>query len=272
LNFTSVVRVTPTSGAQAAVAPFSNPTSAVVSMAIAPALHSMFISLDAEDPNGTGTFSTQIYAVDTQTDAVATSPILSRSARSIAFDTSLGTMFGVSDCCPNDVLKIDEASGAVSFIANAGGDLQGYWTAIDPASHTLFEDIGSVDMNTGVQTDQLASVDEVSGTVALSPLAQTVGSLAFEPIVAVTITPDSIKTDVRNAFTSGEINAGGVETSLLAKLNLAAVAHLGGRCNLAAAIYASFIKNVTAQSGRHIAPATAARLVSEAQFLIANCP
>jgi hypothetical protein len=269
---TSVVRVNPTTGSLTQVAPISNPTSAVVSMAIAPTLHSIYLSLDAEDPNGTGTFSTQILTVDTQTGGVTTSPILSRSARSIAFDTSLGTMFGVSDCCPNDVLQIDQASGVVSFIANAGGNTQGYWTAIDPASHTLFEDVGTVDMNTGIETDQLASVDEVSGNVVLSPLAQTVGSLAFEPIVAITITPASLRADVQQAAASGAIKGHGLVKSLLATLDDAAKARARGDCKAAGRIYNSFIKQVNKESPKHIAPSTATKLVSEAQFLIANCP
>jgi hypothetical protein len=44
------------------------------------------------------------------------------------------------------------------------------------------------------------------------------------------------------------------------------------QCGTAASLYKAFISAVKAQSGKHIAAATASQLVSEAQFLIANCP
>ena len=45
-----------------------------------------------------------------------------------------------------------------------------------------------------------------------------------------------------------------------------------GQCKTAANIYEQFINDVNAQTGKSISVATASRLVSEAQFLIANCP
>jgi hypothetical protein len=77
---------------------------------------------------------------------------------------------------------------------------------------------------------------------------------------------------VNSAAASGAIDNAGVATALIAQLDAAAAARANGQCTTAANIYSAFINAVTAQSGTHISAATAAQLVSEAQFLIANCP
>ena len=96
-----------------------------------------------------------------------------------------------------------------------------------------------------------------------------VGSLVFEP---VQVTPDSITADVTNAEASGAITNHGTATSLLTKLDAAADARAKGDCAKAAKHYEAFIDELQKQSGMHVAAATATQLVSEAQFLIANCP
>ena len=73
------------------------------------------------------------------------------------------------------------------------------------------------------------------------------------------------------ALASGAIDNAGVATALLSQLNAAAAARAAGHCSTAANIYTAFI-NAVGASGRHIASATATQLVTEAQFLIANCP
>jgi hypothetical protein len=94
-------------------------------------------------------------------------------------------------------------------------------------------------------------------------------SLGF---LGTTITPDSIRADVRSALAGGAIDSAGVANALLAQLNAAAAARGAGQCTTAASIYQAFVNAVNAQSGRHVAAATAAQLVSEGQFLAANCP
>jgi hypothetical protein len=59
---------------------------------------------------------------------------------------------------------------------------------------------------------------------------------------------------------------------LLGKLDHAEAARARGQCDVAANAYGAFINEVTAQSGKAIAASTAAQLISEAQFLVANCP
>ena len=116
----------------------------------------------------------------------------------------------------------------------------------------------SINDQTGASTTGLATTEFI-------------GSFAFLP-APVSITADSIKADVKSALASGAINNDGVASSLLAELNAASAAQSRGQCATAAVLYTSFINDVNAQSGKHIAAATAAQLVSEAQFLIANCP
>jgi hypothetical protein len=100
------------------------------------------------------------------------------------------------------------------------------------------------------------------------------------------ITPQSIQDDVRTAMAAGAIDNAGIANSLLTKLSAAADARAGtsasgarlNGCSTAANLYQAFINELTAQSGGrasgarpHIAAGTAAQLISEAQFLIANC-
>jgi hypothetical protein len=94
--------------------------------------------------------------------------------------------------------------------------------------------------------------------------------LVFVPNPA--ITPESIKADVRSARASGAIDNPRLANALLAILDAAAYARSTGKCSTAAHIYTAFVYVVSAQSSKHIAAATATQLVSEAQFLIANCP
>lgn len=267
---TDIVRVSPTTGALTQVAPIANPTFAVVSLAIAPALHTLYVSLDSEDFVNGG-FSTQILSVDTRTGAVTAGPTLARSVRSIAFDTSNGTMVGPTDCCPQDVIQIDPSSGAVNFLTSVGNTTQPYWTAVDPASQTLFLDLTTVDPNTFASTDQLASVNDQSGALVLSPvLTQGLASLAFEPVIVVTA--QSLRADLVQARASGAIDNAGVFKTLLADLDAAAAATSRGQCKTAANDYQSFISDLSSQSGKHVAKATAGLLADETLAVIGECP
>src|SRR5258708_35942644 len=111
---------------------------------------------------------------------------------------------------------------------------------------------------------------EAAGAGVLGPTKETnLAGIFLEP---VSITAESIRTDVRNAVASAAIDTAGVGSALLAELNAAAAAHASGECGVAANLYNAFIADLTAQSGKHVAAATATQLIGEAQFLIANCP
>jgi polyhydroxyalkanoate synthesis regulator phasin len=92
-------------------------------------------------------------------------------------------------------------------------------------------------------------------------------SVTFEIIV----TAESIQDDVRQFVASGQITQD-EGNSLLKKLVSAAKARAKGNCANAATIYASFISEVQAQSGKKIDPVAASILIDDAQYLIAHCP
>lgn len=265
----NIVRVNPTTGAQSLVAPIDNPTFAVVSLAIAPALHILYVSLDSEDFD-IGGFTTQILSVDTATGAVTPGPTLTRSVRSIAFDTSNRIMVGPSDCCPEDVIQVDPSTGATNFLASLGDVEQLYWTAIDPGSHALFVDASTFDPNTGTSQAQLATIDDTTGALVLSPpMTQVVESMAFETVVVVTA--ESLRNDVVQARASGAIDSAGVYKTLLDDLDGAAAATARGQCKTANNAYQKFINDLTSQSGKHVARDTAGLLADEALALIVKC-
>jgi hypothetical protein len=268
-----VVRVDPSTGSQTTFATLpSSFASFIYSIAIARASHTLFVS--REDVSGpVETQSTQIIAIDTKTGAMVTGPSFTPSVRSITYDPSWGALFGVTDASvPFSLLGIDPSSGATTFVASLGSNsTQPYWMTTDPGSQTVFMDLTTFDPTTFSQQDQMLSINDQTGAELLSPsLAQGIGSLVFE--TPVVITPDSIKTDVRSALSSGAITNAGVANSLLAKLNAASDARSRGQCATAARDYQAFIHELSAQSGKHVASSTASQLAGEAQFLIANCP
>ena len=88
----------------------------------------------------------------------------------------------------------------------------------------------------------------------------------------IVVTPESIKGDVTQFLQSGAINNGGIANSLLAKLDTAAAKRASGDCSVAANLYAAFINDLQAQSGKHVTAAAAAIMIADAQYLISHCP
>jgi len=60
--------------------------------------------------------------------------------------------------------------------------------------------------------------------------------------------------------------------SLVAKLSAAAVKFHAGECGVAENIYRAFILEVEAQRGKGIGSYAADILITDAEYLIANCP
>ncbi|MGA2271887.1 MAG: hypothetical protein ABSH44_25780 [Bryobacteraceae bacterium] len=83
-------------------------------------------------------------------------------------------------------------------------------------------------------------------------------------------TPQSIIDDVNRLQASGAITLN--TNSLLAKLNNALADRNSGKCGPAGNVYAAFINEVMAQTGKGITPAAAAILIADAQYLEAHCP
>lgn len=243
----------------------------IYSLALDTPSHTIYLS--QEDVSGSiETNSTRIFSVSTQGGPVSTGPKLARTVRQIAVDS--GQLFGITDCCSFDFVAINNTDGSTMTKApGIPGAIIQFGTATDTATHTVFVDVENQVPGSWMFTDQILSINDQSGVITPSgTLADSVVGLglAFEPVIA--ITADSIRADVRSALASGAIDNSGVATALLAQLNAAAAARTSGQCATAANIYHAFINAVTAQSGQHIAAATATTLISEAQFLIAHCP
>jgi ribosomal protein L14 len=238
-------------------------------LAVAPSKHAIYMLSESQDPI-TFRLVVKVIAVDESGSPITESPALTMGAFQVAYDTSTGTLFAKSFCCPGNLLKIDPATGAETTVETT--DLGfGSGFAMDSASHNIYMTQDVNDVFGFFQV--LQSVNDQSGAVSVRstqfPTGVFLQYLAFE---GVAITPDTIKADVNTARASGAIDNAGVATALVAQLNAAAAARANGQCTTAANIYSAFINTVKAQSGTHVAAATAAQLISEAQFLIANCP
>ena len=272
LGFNGISKLDPATGATTPVASLSGFCCGVDSMAVVPGGQTVYVN---NDNPGFGTPpSDQILTIDTSTGVVTPSAMVPGSVRIVSYDTANGGLFGLTDCCPRQLVKLDPSTAAATPIGtiDTPADTMTFAMAVDPATHTVFADLQSFpSFNTIV--DQIVSINDVSGSFTLSaaPATDTVWSMYFEVPVS-SITPDSIKVDVRSALASGAISNEGVANSLLAELSQAQAARARGQCGTAGNLYRAFINDVNAQSGKAIATATAGRLVSEAQFLIANCP
>ena len=76
--------------------------------------------------------------------------------------------------------------------------------------------------------------------------------------------------DVKALYASGGIDNAGVKKSLLAKLDSIKASFEAGNTTMAISQLKAFINSVKAQSGKHITKAAAAKLIADAQWMIAN--
>ena len=273
-----MVRVNPSTGAITKVATIGDPGAYIWSLDIDPNIHTIYAS--REDVSGsTEDATTQIFTVNTASGAAAIGPVLAQVVRQIVVDPASGELFGVTDSFTHDFVRIDASTGATDLVASivpsadTNMEVQ-FGMAADGTSHTVFGDVLTYDITTGDLADQLMSIQDQTGAVNLTAAHTDTfisGGLAFAG-PAPTISPDTLKADVQSALVSGAITKPGVVRTLIAELNEAEAARNRGQCKTAGNIYQQFIDDVTAQAGKSIAPATASRLVSEAQFLIVNCP
>jgi hypothetical protein len=271
LGANGLFRVDTVTGATTSVAPLGNLCCGVLSMSLVPGAHTIYVNND--NPGFGGPPSDQILTVDTAAGTAAASPQVATSVRIVTYDTSAGGLFGVTDCCPRQIVKIDPATAAetpTGTISTDPGLAMTFALAVDPATHTAFMDLQTSPTPLTTQ-DEIVSVNDQTGAFSVSPPAtDTVSSMYFE--TPVVITPESIKADVRSALASGAITNAGVASSLLAKLNAAETARSRGQCMTAGNDYRAFIAEVNALRGKMVAAATANQLMSEARFLVTNCP
>jgi len=261
-----LVRIDPTTGVQTHLADM--PGVQPLGLVEAPAKHAIYF---ATETFVLGQFQPVItlVTVDTVTGAVTQSPPMNTGVFALVYDSVSGTLFGKTFCCQSSLVKIDPASGAETVVAP--GLTFGFGMTIDSATHTVFttdDEIGPFGISQFIE-----SINDQTGAITLStnplPADMFVGSMAFEGIAT---TPDSIRADVQSALATGAISNAGVANSLLAELSQAQAARSRGQCATAGTMYHAFINEVTAQSGKAIAAATATQLAGEAQLLIASCP
>ncbi|HKB18022.1 MAG TPA: hypothetical protein VKF28_03230 [Candidatus Dormibacteraeota bacterium] len=259
----------------------------VYQMALSSSTHTIYLSQEdlflPQPPN-----PTTVFSIDTISGAVSAGVSLDTPIRWIVADGA--NLFGITDNFALSLVAINTTTGATTFVAGTG-----YFNAfipsgpaVDPTTHTVYVDVVAFGF------DHVLSINDHAGGQPKDVTSfQSLTSIAFE--APPQVTPQSIIDDVRAALASGAIDNAGVATSLLAKLNTAADARAGtaastarlsaasgarpNGCATSANIYQAFIDEVNAQSGAassstrgHITPAAASQLVSEAQFLIANCP
>src|SRR5712664_414591 len=179
----SVVRLDPNTGSISPVASLPPAGAVIDSMAVSGQTHTIYVNREDISFPRPPEPPTRIFAVDTVANAVvSTSPVLNRAIRSISYDTSSNKLFGVTECCPQDVLQIDPASGTQTFIANVNNSTQQgflFYQAVDPLSHTVFLPFEF----TGVfpSESHIVSVDTQTGVPILSPAIPTgVASIYFE--------------------------------------------------------------------------------------------
>ncbi|HXJ47952.1 MAG TPA: hypothetical protein VNF91_02170, partial [Candidatus Acidoferrum sp.] len=108
-----LVRVDPVTGTQTHVADL--PGVQESNMAVAPSKHAIYMTSESFV---LGQFQpvVNVIAVDESTGAITTSPVLATGVSQVAYDTSTGSLFGKSFCCPGNLLKIDPATGAETAV------------------------------------------------------------------------------------------------------------------------------------------------------------
>ncbi|TME01909.1 MAG: hypothetical protein E6I61_02255 [Chloroflexi bacterium] len=265
-------KVDPVSGTATAVARLAGGGD-ILSMAVVPGANRIYLADNQFTFDGVSSqFSYQILSVDTLSGATTSSPGLPGRLGFVVYDSSAGLLMTAD---AENLFSIDPATGVetaitpIPFNTNPNS-LPAFAGAVDPATNTVYLHLQTFDFFNPL--DQIISINDQTGDFSLGPnvSAPQLESLYFEP--DVTVTPDGIKADVQSALASGAITKAGIAKTLIAELNDAEAARTRGQCKTAGNIYQQFINDLNAQRGKSIAVATASRLVSEAQFLIGNCP
>ena len=269
LTFNQIVKVDPATAAVTRIADIPQPAFGVNSITLDSAANTIYLD---EDNAFASPPSTQIFPIDTGSGAIGAAITTDTPIRQIGVDS--GALYGITECCPANLVGISKVTGATNVVGPVGDSstIVQFGTAIDPATHNVFVNVGHNDPITFSFISQLLVINDQSGASSTVPMADGVPDhgLAFE--TPPMITPDSIIQDVRSAHAAGQISNAGVATALINQLTQAKAARSRGQCVTAANLYHAFIATVHAQSGKAIASGTASQLVNEAEFLIANCP
>jgi len=167
----SIVRVNPSTGAETIVAAIADPLGPELpQLALDPASHVLYV---ATTTNTGG----QLLALDTTTGTLSAGLNLAASVSSIVYDTSSAKLFGVTTGTPEQLAKIDPATGTETGIATFGANISVSGAALDSASHTVF----------GVEFDSLNPLveeivmvnDQTGATSVGGSVPADLGYLAF---------------------------------------------------------------------------------------------
>jgi hypothetical protein len=131
--------------------------------------------------------------------------------------------------------------------------------------------VGGSGLPSGQMINLLTTLPLGPNTFAIKATDKVNNMSSASVTFTIIVTPASIIADVNQFQGSGAISAG-IAAALLTKLNDALTARNAGQCGTAANIYAAFINQVMAQTGKGITPAAAAILIADAQYLITHCP
>jgi hypothetical protein len=197
-----VVRVDLNTGGISPVGSIGPPGPFIDSMAIAGQIHTIYVNRQDGSLPTPPNPPTHILAIDTASNkVVSTSPVLDRAIRSISYDTSSNRLFGVTNCCPQDLVEINPSTWSETFVSNVNNSTDQSFTfyqAVDPLSHTVFlpfDFFGTVPSET-----HIFSVNTQTGVTSESPaIATGVASIYFEtgsapvdtspPSTSITISP-----------------------------------------------------------------------------------
>jgi hypothetical protein len=166
----SIVRVDPTTGTETTVAQMADPLGPELpQLALDRAGHVLYV---ATTTNSGG----QLLALDTTTGTLSAGLNLAAPVSSLVYDDSSATLFGVTTGTPQQLAKIDPATGTETGIATFGANIRLYYAAIDSASHTVF----GVESNSLDGTARMVMVNDQTGTISGIPsMPPPLANLAF---------------------------------------------------------------------------------------------
>ena len=173
-----IVRVDVTTGAETNLAGFFGDT--FTPSALDPASHTFHVISQAPAPTTCCAYlSSQLFSLDISTNTLTAGPVLTTPVLGLAVDTSLGTLFAVTGCCPSQLVRLDPSSDVETPVGGTDLGQVGAEIGIDPASHTIFvtQYLGGYPLDT-----RILAVDDQTGNVVSGPaLGAEVRELVFEP-------------------------------------------------------------------------------------------
>jgi hypothetical protein len=167
-----IVQINPGTGAMTNLAALSGD---VFEMVVVPASHTLYIESSTLAAN-------QLFSFNTLTNTLTAGPVLPRVR--LAYDTSLGVLFGLTLTSPSQLVRIDPVSGVETPVGNAALTF-GSGLTIDSFSHTIFVSHEVNSANTVTQFVESINVQtgakSTSGPLPI-PGNSRIYALAFEPI------------------------------------------------------------------------------------------